>query len=1013
MVTDDSAKIAQAQNVNYLSRFQHKIFKNILFKKPFLSKVTILLGIIICFILTTGFLIIIRMNNNKNLKINKATVHMKPVKAVNYFSVISVSPQNNSSGNAPDTPITITFSEPVKPNSLRSYFAESPMIPGIFSQGASPNSVIFTAKFPYGEGTSVKVILNKGFESIAGHKFPIDYTYNFSTKIPDNSVVFGNNNINSRWLNLPVGTSTTFNLQLGSNVSPNSSVTIYKGTFDKIVSSLLYSNQTNQGSNYITQNYLNYPVDTSSLQQISTITNIQNGSYFTFNQDEGLYYIEAKNGDQVLGSTWVSVNDEGLIVRQDDQKVTIAAQNIKTGDINSSVKVYLWNLQDKPTLIQATQIQGFGEIPVAYPQTVDLIVGQTANGVILAPMSVPETQADIRVTDNLSNIYKIYLQTDKPTYTAQSIVKFTGIVRVNNDAQYTLPSQGTHVEIWVPDPYDSTKKLIDQTVTVGDGGIISGQFTLPSSFTPSADSTTLSATLYAAAANGTPPDSTARSYTTFDVISQQSKALIKVTFDNNTYTHDQSVVAHVSAFDESGNPMANKAITYTIYSKDYYENDPSSVANYGNDWGEQTKVVNQPTTLDGNGKVDIKIAPTDNHVSQAITLEASTTDGTNTAIYGAKTVLVQQGIIVLTFGSSRQEYHSGDTTLTRVYAQDLQGNPTANLNLNYEIYSSEYDNVLRSFKETVLSQGTATTDSNGFVLISQPIISNASNVSIRVTTKDSLGNPIQAERSMDILSSNVNSSAIYYHNPTLTNLDVATDKLSYNVGDTANLVINSPYDQNVQVTFEGGRIYHNEWLHLSRGNNNYPIQITSQLAPSFNINLSYFHNGNLYVEGLPIIVHDNSKTFTLTLTSDKNIYAKNDQAQVTITAKDNTGKPVSGKVIVNVIDDSIFNLRNNLPNSNLYWNFYSPRIDTTNFSASSLGIGTGGGCGGGSGIDITYVPNRLGNSYYMNSTFTTDQNGIVIATIPLSQVSGNLRVYVTAVSGSTAVSQSQSLLLVQ
>src|SRR5581483_10055508 len=106
------------------------------------------------------------------------------------------------------------------------------------------------------------------------------------------------------------------------------------------------------------------------------------------------------------------------------------------------------------------------------------------------------------------------------------------------------------------------------------------------------------------------------------------------------------------------------------------------------------------------------------------------------------------------------------------------------------------------------------TDGNGFAVIQQPITVDPNTVTIRVSAQDSTGNTVQAERSMDFFQKNSDPAEIYFHDLQLNNLDIATDKLTYNIGDTAKLVINSPFDQNVLLSYESGRIYQSEWLTL-------------------------------------------------------------------------------------------------------------------------------------------------------------------------------------------------------
>lgn len=938
---------------------------------------------------------------NQKKYVTQRAVIVKPIALVTYFSLVSVSPSNLSHDNAPDTPVTLNFSEPVRPDSLRSYFTVSPMIPGDFSIGSTPNQVVFKAKYPFGSGTSVKVILNKGFQAVSGNTFTSDYTFNFYTRVLDNTVLFENQNVYSRWANLAVGQGITFNLHVGADVPADSVISVYKGSVDAILGTLVYKNEPQPDSNYVSQTYVDGPVDTTKMQKIYDSKGLKDGTTFAFNQNEGLYYVQATGGGAALGSTWINVTDQGLIARQDDQNITLAEQNIKTGNIGGDIKVSLYNLQDKPTLMASQNMTNYTVIPAPYPEVVDLVVGQTATGIILVPLAIPETQADIRVTSNLANMDRIYLTTDRPTYKQGDTVQFSGVVRSDNDAKFGLPDTGSQVRVWIQDPQNLNTKLVDQIVSVGPHGIISGQFVIPGNLANS------SVIVYAKVVVNNGKYINSKYYTTFDVVSASNSGTLQVTFEKGSYFKNESVIAHVIGVDGNGQPMADRQITYSLYAKNYYENDPESAANFGADWGGPTKTVDQTATLDSAGKADITLSLDSSTTSEAVTFEATTSDAN--PVSGAKTILVQQGKLIVSFGSSRQNYKSGDTTLTRVYVKDLAGNPAGNLPLKYEIYNSNYDQANGNYSETSMVTGNTQTDGSGFSLISVPLTGDPGNYTIRVSGQDSAGNQVEAERTVSVVSDLGQAAGIYYHDLTLTNLDVATDKQSYTLGDTANLVINSPSDLNVFVTYESGRIYHNEWLKLNKGDNNYQINITPELAPSFNIVFSYFNNQSLFVEGLPFYIADQTRNLNLAVAWDKTSYTKNDTAVMTVT----TGLATPSAVLVDVVDDSIFGLRDVMPSGNMAWFFYGPRIVTTNSSASTLGIGTGGGCGGGSGTDIKYVPNRLGSTVYWNPNLVTDQNGTQKVSIPLANASGKLRVFVTGVTDDTAIGQSSSQLVTQ
>ena len=84
------------------------------------------------------------------------------------LAVVATSPASGSSGTPVSTPITLSFSLPVDPTTIQSYFSVLPTTPGGFAQGKTPQDIVFTPSANFAAGASVNVVLRKGFTSRDG-----------------------------------------------------------------------------------------------------------------------------------------------------------------------------------------------------------------------------------------------------------------------------------------------------------------------------------------------------------------------------------------------------------------------------------------------------------------------------------------------------------------------------------------------------------------------------------------------------------------------------------------------------------------------------------------------------------------------------------------------------------------------------------------------------------------------------------------------------------------------------
>src|SRR5476651_406472 len=109
LANNQSEPIAPIAVINKVS------FKDKIFGLPIFLKILFLL--ILVGIIGFGYLIFVKSSHQvTSNNVTILPVLVKSAQAATYFTVVSVTPSDKSINNAEDTPIKITFSQPVRPD---------------------------------------------------------------------------------------------------------------------------------------------------------------------------------------------------------------------------------------------------------------------------------------------------------------------------------------------------------------------------------------------------------------------------------------------------------------------------------------------------------------------------------------------------------------------------------------------------------------------------------------------------------------------------------------------------------------------------------------------------------------------------------------------------------------------------------------------------------------------------------------------------------------------------------
>jgi len=942
---------------------------------------------------------------------------------VDRFVLVASNPSDREENVPLDQKITFTFNQEVKPHVFGHSFSIDPKVVGTFEPGKTSREVVFKPLGSYKTGVRYKVFISSNLRSASGEFLDRDYSLNFNTDLVGNKVSFIENGLDNFLMSFPKNKEVELTIMKGTTVRGAVTVNLYQAQTDQLLPSLAYEEKTitYPGGSYTNEEFVGNKVDTSKMKKLDTFNNLEDKSSLKVKKDIGLYYLEATNDkNERLGESWISFNSTGLLLRQDDKKVYLATQDLFTGQSVSGVEVSLYNLKNQVNLLAKDKIDDKKEISLNYPTRLDLVIGKIGSDTLLVPVSVPESQAYLAVSTDLSKRNQIFLYTDRPIYKKGDTIFYRGVLRKDNDALYSLPPKGQVVRVYAEKYVDGkTINILDQKVSVDGSGIFSGQFTADDNFIGDYQS------IYATTTGDT--NNIYSGVASFDV-----KTYSKPTFDISVKNEKSEVIlgdkinATIIARNNNGSPLANQEISYGYRTNPYYQTDKAvfnknfNIGHWGGmcsgDFGVndifiddiEQKAKKVKTDSSGKATITIDSGEIEDKSNQTITIIAFKLDDKGNKVFGADSSIARQGDINIFIRQRQTTYYTGEEATIQFYSESLNGEKQANKEFNYEIISTNYDSKTNKTIQTTLLTGKTTTNEDGLGIIHQKLNLKNNSYILRISGTDGSGREVRADSSFYLYEA-TEENRIYYEgygswgNPEKVYLDVISEKNSYQVGEKANLKITSPDDGRALVTFERGRVYKYDWLDLKKGDNNYEISLTEELSPSFAVVFSYFKNGAYISEGLYLNVPAMHKLVNVEIKADKDKYAPGEKAKLTINTKNNSGQGVSAKISLAVVDKAIYILRKDFTKA-IHSAFYYYRPLSTNASSSLTRIGEYGGGGGGGGGDGN-LADKLVDTLYWNPNLQTDANGNASVEIQLNSYETTWRTTVYASTDNSQVGQ--------
>ena len=601
-----------------------------------------------------------------------------------------------------------------------------------------------------------------------------------------------------------------------------------------------------------------------------------------------------------------------------------------------------------------------------------------------------------------------HIYTDRPIYRPGHTVYFKAVIRLDNDAVYSLPPAGTPVTARIRDARNNVVQTF--ALETNAFGAVHGEFAI---------------------AEGV----MVGDYAVEIVVAEESHRQtfmveeyrkpdyeVTVTPDQAAFVDGETVTVTVDTAYYFGEPVVNAAIEIRRFRLGwhygYWGGAPDEQV-----WFKDHDILRQGRT-DADGRFTFtfqaELGDYARHVHWNTPLrqaqwgiEATVDDGSHQAVSGFTTLRVYDAAEVLRVETDRYLYAPGEAFDVVATVHDLRAAPVAGRELEvallrWSLHSGEYDTVIQDFETTTGADGRA---------VARMSIAEPGYYHLRVSGADSAGRPLTYERGIYAFRRQGWES----QSPS-GGLELRADRAEYAPGDVAQLLIQSDFDGPALLTFERGTTRREQPVELTAPVTLVDVPLLDDDAPNIHVVVNAWRplplpdsgyryqstpDGQLLSASVNLDVSAERQRLSVSITPDRERYAPRDEATFTLRVTDAEGQPVEAEVSLALVDEAIFALSANLVPP-IFDTFYAPRanfVRTYNALALRRLLFVNGMGGGGNGA-LEGSPRRdFPDTAAWLPTLQTDADGEVRVTLTLPDSLTSWRLTAIAATADTRVGE--------
>lgn len=723
----------------------------------------------------------------------------------------------------------------------------------------------------------------------------------------------------------------------------------------------------------------------------------------------------------IITYQYFSLTNNALTLKYSGNKALVWLVSMKTGSPIADADITFYNLKAEKVLTGKTDSEGFFETEIDLKQfqsnnnewSPEFWVTATKDGDFtflgsnwnngLEPWNFGVRES-FKGPEQGEYELDAYLYTERQAYRPGDTVHFKGLTRIRNKNGVISIPKSFEANVSIFDA--SYNEIFNKNLKINEYGSFEGELPID---------TEASLGRYEISVNLVPDDKMDTNYKShsFYVLEyRKPEYKVEVTPVNEDYFSGDKVEFDITGDYYFGAPMSDAKVSWNAVMTDYWFN------RYTDGWysfalednwcwwdcsAESLNITEGEGTLDQNGdlRINFPVNLDDKGTSQMVTVYADITDPNNQVVSNSETVPVHKSDLYVGVQMADYVVSPGDKARVNVVTVSPNGDPKPLEKVTVSLYSREWNTIKKKNvdgyyyyenepKDTFVGKTTVTTEKNGKAT-AELLVKEGGSYRIVAEAKDSSGRDAKSGTSLYAFS----STYINWPHSNNDRIDVIADKPEYSVGDTAKLLIKSPYQGKgvkALITVERENVITRKVIDVESNAQPFEVPITADLIPNAYVSavIVKARDGEVFDDdgndtGMPAFkigytklnVETTQKELTLKLETDKKKYGPGETVNVTIESSDFAGQPVQAEISLGVVDLSVQALLGfSMPN--LIRNFYEERglgVQTSQMLTYLIEAFKPGSKGGGGGDAESKARSDFKDTAYWNPNIETDKNG--------------------------------------
>ncbi|MGB3714627.1 MAG: MG2 domain-containing protein, partial [Candidatus Promineifilaceae bacterium] len=634
----------------------------------------------------------------------------------------------------------------------------------------------------------------------------------------------------------------------------------------------------------------------------------------------------------------------------------------------------------------------------------------------------------------------VYLYTDRPIYRPGDTVHYRGIVRDTDFGRFPLPTNQTAtVELYFLSQYEPIE--YEFRTTVDENGEFSGEYVIPADAQLGNYSLNIS-------------DEDTRGDRQFTVAEYRKPEFqVSATPERDEVVRGDPADVTVEASYFFGGAATDLSLSWTVYEDDFHFSwdGPRYTFGdfggfyfefwdrYGFDDGDYLGeyVISGEGQTDGDGRFVIQLPPDlledVSPDSRTVTIEASVRDVNDFPVTARAEIIYHAADTYVGVVTDKWFTTAGSSTDVDVITVDWDGQPVPDRDVELTLYRRDWRPVRESdmsryytrweVTNTEADQVQVTTNGQG-TASAQLVPNSGGSYLIVATTTDDAGRSHNSSTFLWVSSADYVGWRV---DPKERRMDLTLDKDEYTPGETARILVQSPFTGPVQawMTIERGDLIEQRLITLPTNSEVIDIPIIEEYAPNVFVTVHAvkgIDESNRYADmriGMAeLIVSPEHLGLDITLSPQGEFHQPGDSVDYDIEVTDHRGNPMQANLSLALVDLAVLSLKaDNAPQIlNAFYERQPMRSKTGSgliISGEGLEIEIpleqGGMGGGGGGLDESAlstfalededeVRKDFPDTAFWEAKIATDANGRATVSIPLPDSLTTWRLSTKAVS---------------